>query len=107
MAHLIPHWSGRAAASLSLAVPVLLVCRAGSKGRGWGSCHATSAGRWPGVGVMALAVAQPILGQGEVKVHSRGRSQLPSLEPRDSPGDHQGLCQPCSWGTRDLLPALG
>lgn len=47
----------------SLAVPALLARRAGSKGRGWGSCHATSAGRWPGVGAMALAVAQPILGQ--------------------------------------------
>lgn len=41
------------------------------------------------------------------EMHSRGHSQLPSHEPRDSPGDPQGLCQPYSWSTRDLLPALG
>lgn len=85
VAHLIAHWRGSATASLSLPVLVPLVCRAESKGGGRGSCHATSAGPWPGVGVMPLAVAQPISGDGERSgaVHAEALTgSLPALQPR-------------------------
>lgn len=86
VAHLIAHWRGSATASLSLAVLVPLVCRAESKGGGWGSCHATSAGPWPGEGgVMPSAVAQPISGDRERSgaVHADALTgSIPALQPR-------------------------
>lgn len=85
VAHLIAHWRGSATASLSLAVLVPLVCGAESKGGGWGSCHATSAGPWPGVGVMPSAVAQPISGDRERSgaVHADALTgSIPALQPR-------------------------